>query len=179
MPSFAAGRDDRQRARLHPLAALRRAARPHRCPAHHPAALHAALERQGRESDPHPPRRMGLRAPLAELPAAREGPEIIRPLLQPQAAPQQPRRPATHQPRSQRPWLGHLGPGACRACGVPRLERAEGGELPGLATLAVALLVYASRGATTAITALTATRSGNCAAFRGTIVIDTPKRIRR
>jgi transposase InsO family protein len=45
---------------------------------------------------------------LGELPAAHPSPEIIRALLQPQATTQQPRRPASHQPRSQRPWSGQL-----------------------------------------------------------------------
>ena len=96
------GGDDRQRQGLRLAPLPRRPARDRRDPHHHPA-LHAALERQGRARDPHPPRRMGLRAPLGELPTAHAGAEIIRPLLQPQAATQQPRRPATHQPRSQRP----------------------------------------------------------------------------
>jgi len=88
------GGDDRQRACLHPLSALPGAAGPHRRSAHHPAALHAPLERQSRARHPHPPRRVGLRPLLAQLSTALPSPEIIRPLLQPQAATQQPRRPA-------------------------------------------------------------------------------------
>jgi hypothetical protein len=98
-----------QRAGLHPRHALRGAAGPAGRQTHHPAALHTPLERQGRARHPHPPSRMGPRPPLAVLPAAHQGPELIRALLQPQVATQQSRRPATHQPRSQPPQPVHLG----------------------------------------------------------------------
>jgi hypothetical protein len=106
---------------------------------------------KGRESHPHPPRRMGLRPPLAELQAAHASPEIIRPLLQPQAAPQQPRRPATHQPRSQRPRPGQLDP-AWR--GVP--ARPHGGSIGG------GDADSGSQGAITSITPCGARNGGQC-----------------
>ena len=99
---------NRQRAGLHQLTTLPPAPRRDRRQTHHHPALHAPLERQSRASHPHLPRRMGLRARLGQLPTTHQGPAIIRALLQPQATTQQPRRPATHQPRSQRPWSGHL-----------------------------------------------------------------------
>jgi hypothetical protein len=100
--------DDRQRAGLHPLRSLQSDPRQDRLQTHHPAALHTPLERESRKSHTHPPRRMGLRPSMAILPTPHQSSEIIHPLLQPQATTQQPRRPTTHQPRSQRPWSGHL-----------------------------------------------------------------------
>ena len=43
-------------------------------------------------------------------PSPRPRPVIVPALLQPPAAPQQPQRPATHHPHSQRTWAGQLAP---------------------------------------------------------------------
>jgi hypothetical protein len=83
-------------------------ARPARRAPHPDAALHAALERQGRALPPHPERRMGQITELAHQPPPRPRPGIVPSLLQPPPTPHLTRRPATHQPRSPRPRAGHL-----------------------------------------------------------------------
>jgi hypothetical protein len=103
-PLPARGRDDRQRARLHPLAPLQRRSRRRRRPTHHDSPLDATLERQSRALHPNAPERVGLCAPLAELEPASQGPVIVRPLLQPPQTSLLATGPATHQPRSQRLW---------------------------------------------------------------------------
>ena len=52
--------------------------------------------------------RMGLRARLPLTPRTRARPATLAPALQPHQTTQLARRPATDQPRSQRPWAGHL-----------------------------------------------------------------------
>ena len=113
----ARGGDDRQRQGLRHRTASRRPGRRRR-PPHHPrrptrragTARSSASSAPSKTNGPTPHR-------WPNCHHARPRPVIVRSLLQPQAAPQQPRRPATHQPRSQRPWAGHLD--AAREARVP------------------------------------------------------------
>jgi Integrase core domain/leucine-zipper of insertion element IS481 len=87
---------------------FRRPARRARRPPHPHTGLHTTLERQARAIQPHPQRRMGEVADLAQQPPTRPRPAIVPALLQPPPTTHLTRRPATHQPRSARPTARHL-----------------------------------------------------------------------
>ena len=72
-------------------------------PAPHHRALPATHQRQGRTLPPNDGPRMGLRTQLPHTPPPRPSAATLARALQHQPTPQLTRRPATHQPRSQRP----------------------------------------------------------------------------
>src|SRR5436190_4522550 len=84
----ARGGDERQRARLSPLAGVSRGTRAPRRPSDPHSSLHAALERQGRALHPDPEERVGLRPLVAGLDRADQGIGILPSLLQPATTPQ-------------------------------------------------------------------------------------------
>src|SRR5581483_7166587 len=97
---------------------------------------------------------MGLRArlPLTSTPQRR--PATLARQLQPATATQLDRRPATNQPRSQRPWVGHLGAVALAGRAVPRAAAGDtrlvdrrAAALAGLAGAAVHLELVLHRSA--------------------------------
>src|SRR5439155_21858110 len=100
--------DDRKRLHLReePLAA--RAA----CPPQHPPSdgrtLPGSHERQGRTHPPDDGPRMGLRTRLPLTSTTQPGTATLARPLQPATTAQLTQRPATDQPRSQRPWVGQL-----------------------------------------------------------------------
>ena len=100
--------DDRQRLHLRAQPPATRAARSPRHPPPEDPALPATHKRKGRALPPNDGTRMGVRArlPLTSTPQCR--PATLARQLQPATATQLTRRPATHQPRSQRPWVGQL-----------------------------------------------------------------------
>jgi transposase len=100
--------DDGQRLQLRqePLAAG--AARPRPDPPPHDRALPATHQRESRALPPDDVARMGLRAQLPLTPTAQPSPATLARPLQHAKTAQLNRRPPTDQPRSQRPWGGHL-----------------------------------------------------------------------
>ena len=110
--------DDRQRLGLHPQPSRPPAAHPPPDPSPHHQALPAPHQRQGRTPPPNDGPRMGLRTHLQLTPRPRHRSATLAPPLQHHAATQLTRRPTPDQPRSQRPWAGHLAGG-----GTPKLER--------------------------------------------------------
>src|SRR5215218_3091875 len=100
-------RADRQRGRL-PQPAVRDGAGRHRRapPAH--SSLPTTDERQGRAVQPDPAGGVGLSAAVPLQRRPRPCLAALGPSVQPSPSPYRPRRPATHQPRQQPPWLLHL-----------------------------------------------------------------------
>src|SRR5690606_10090147 len=70
--------------------------------------LPAPDQRESRAVQPHPARRMGLRAPLLQRDRPPQSPTPMATHLQSPPTPHRTRRQTTHHPRHQRPWAGHL-----------------------------------------------------------------------
>src|SRR5439155_715657 len=100
--------DDRQRLHLREEPLPARAARPPGHPPPHHRALPATHQRQGRTLPPNDGTRMGLRTRLPLTSTTQPSLATLAPPLQPATTAQLTWRPATNQPRSQRPWVGQL-----------------------------------------------------------------------
>jgi transposase len=100
--------DDRQRLHLRQQPLAPRAAHKPSHPPPQNGAIPATHQRQGRALPPNDGTRMGLPPRLPNTPPPQRRPATLARQLQPDKTPQLNRRPATHQPRSQRPWVGHL-----------------------------------------------------------------------
>jgi transposase len=106
-----AAADDRQRLQLRQKPLPARAARQPGDPTPDHRAVSAAHQRQGRALPPNDGTRMGQGRPLPLTSTAQPGAATLARPLQHRQTTQLDRRPTPTQPRSQRPWVGQLGPG--------------------------------------------------------------------
>jgi hypothetical protein len=103
-----AAADDRQRLHRCPQPLTARTARQSRHPPPQDGAVPPTHERESRALPPDDGPRMGIRSRLPDTSTPKRRSATLAQPPQPATTAQLHQRPATHQPRSQRPWVGQL-----------------------------------------------------------------------